>query len=208
VGHAQKTPLKGQRFESLAAAQAYLDRWETNWADTRIHGTTKRQVAAMFAEERPHLLPLPLEPFRFYEYGQRVVNLDGCVEVAAAYYSAPPGWIGRRVPVQWDGLNVRLLHPQTGQLLREHLRQKRGWHRIQEEDRSPRTPPQPDNYWTGPRVPAPTSACSVRRSINDRDKWVCVAFWVCSPWPSALGQYALKQPAPKPSHSACGSITL
>jgi len=85
VGHAQKTPLKGQRFESLAAAQAYLDRWETNWADTRIHGTTKRQVAAMFAEERPHLLPLPLAPFRFYEYGQRVVNLDGCVEIAAAY---------------------------------------------------------------------------------------------------------------------------
>src|SRR5215813_10632914 len=38
VGHAQKTPLKGQRFESLEAAQAYLDRWETNWADTRIHG--------------------------------------------------------------------------------------------------------------------------------------------------------------------------
>jgi len=141
VGHAKKTPLKGQRFESMEAAQAYLDRWETNWADTRIHGTTKRQVAVMFAEERPHLLPLPLEPFRFYEYGQRVVNLDGCVEVAAAYYSAPPGWIGRRVPVQWDGLYVRLLHPQTGQLLREHLRQKRGWHRIEEADRSPRTPP-------------------------------------------------------------------
>src|SRR5215216_6547817 len=140
VGHAKKTPLKGQRFESLEAAQAYLDRWETNWADTRIHGTTKRQVAAMFAEERPHLLPLPLEPFRFYQYGQRVVHLDGCVEVAAAYYSAPPGGIGRRVPVQWDGLNVRLLHPQTGQLLREHLRQKRGWHRIQDEDRAPRTP--------------------------------------------------------------------
>jgi len=103
VGHAQKTPLKGQRFESLEEAQAYLDRWETHWADTRIHGTTKRQVAAMFAEERPHLLPLPLEPFRFYQYGQRVVHLDGCVEVEAAYYSAPPGWIGRRIQVQWDG---------------------------------------------------------------------------------------------------------
>ena len=100
VGHAQKTPLKGQRFESLEEAQAYLDRWETNWADTRIHGTTKRQVAAMFAEEQPHLLPLPLEPFRFYQYGQRVVHLDGCVEVEAAYYGAPPGWIGRRVQVQ------------------------------------------------------------------------------------------------------------
>ena len=39
----------------------YLDRWEERWADTLIHGTTKRQVAAMFAEERPALLPLPLE---------------------------------------------------------------------------------------------------------------------------------------------------
>jgi len=52
VGHAQKTPLKGLRFETLDEAQAYLDRWETRWADTRIHGTTKRQVAAMFTEEQ------------------------------------------------------------------------------------------------------------------------------------------------------------
>ena len=66
VGHAQKTPLKGLRFETLEDAQAYLDRWEQRWADTRIHGTTKRQVAAMFAEEKPTLLQLPLEPFRYY----------------------------------------------------------------------------------------------------------------------------------------------
>jgi len=94
----------------------------------------------MFAEEKPHLLQLQLEPFRFYQYGERTVHLDGCVEVEAANYGAPPGWIGRRVLVQWDGLQVRLLDPKTGQLLREHLRQKRGWHRIKEEDRSPRTP--------------------------------------------------------------------
>jgi hypothetical protein len=100
VGHAQKTPLKGQRFESLEQAQAYLDHWEERWADTRIHGTTKRQVAAMFAEEKPALLPLPVEPFRYYQYGERTVHLDGCVEVDAAYYGAPPGWIGRRVHVQ------------------------------------------------------------------------------------------------------------
>jgi transposase len=103
VGHAQKTPLKGQRFESLQEAQAYLDQWEERWADTRIHGATKRQVAAMFAEEKPALLPLPLEPFRYYQYRERSVHLDGCVEVEAAYYSAPPGWIGRKVQVQWDG---------------------------------------------------------------------------------------------------------
>jgi len=141
VGHAKRTPLKGLRFESLEAAQTYLDRWEEHWADTRIHGTTKRQVAAMFTEERPALLPLPLEPFRYYQYGERTVHLDGCVEVEAAYYGAPPGWIGRRVQVQWNELVVRLLDPRTGQLLREHLRQPRGSHRILDEDRSRRTPP-------------------------------------------------------------------
>jgi len=67
----------------------------------------------MFSEEKPHLLPLPLEPFRYYQYGERVVHLDGCVGVEAAYYGLPPGWIGRPVKVQWDELHVRILHPST-----------------------------------------------------------------------------------------------
>ncbi|MBV9481925.1 MAG: IS21 family transposase [Acidobacteria bacterium] len=140
VGHTQRTPLKGKRYESLEDGQTYLDDWDTHWADTRIHGTTKRQVAAMFAEEKPHLLPLPLEPFRYYQFGQRKVHPDGCVEVAAAYYSAPPGWIGRSLKVQWDSTFVRILHPETSFLMREHVRQRRGLHRIQAQDRSPRTP--------------------------------------------------------------------
>jgi hypothetical protein len=94
----------------------------------------------MFAEEKPALQTLPIEPFRYYQYGERAVHMDGCVEVEAAYYSAPPGWIGRRVQVQWDQRHIRLLDPQTGQLLREHLRQPRGTHRILPEDRQQKTP--------------------------------------------------------------------
>jgi len=139
VGHAQKTPLKGLRFETIEEAQAYLDRWEERWADTRIHGTTKRQVALMFAEEKPVLRELPLEPFRYYRFGKRTVNLDGCVEIEAAYYSAPPGWIGRQVQVQWDEMRVRVL-ANNGSLLREHVRTRRGFHRIPEQDQPPRTP--------------------------------------------------------------------
>jgi len=63
------------------------------------------------------------------------------VEVDAAYYSAPPGWVGQEVPVQWDGRAIRLLHPKTGELLREHLPQTRGRHRIKDEDRPKQTPP-------------------------------------------------------------------
>lgn len=141
VGHAKRTPLKGLRFESLEEAQAYLDQWEERWADTRIHGTTKRQVAAMFADERPHLTRLPIEPFRYYKFGERIVHLDGCVEIDAGYYHAPPGWIGRVVHVQWDGLRVRLLCPATGQLLREYLPTRRGGRRVEPGDEPAQTPP-------------------------------------------------------------------
>ncbi len=67
----------------------------------------------MFAEEKPSLQAPPMEPFRYYQSGQRTVHLDGCVEVEAAYYGAPPGWIGRQVDVQWDAMFVRLLDPRT-----------------------------------------------------------------------------------------------
>ena len=141
IGHTQGTPLRGMRFDALEEAQAYLDNWDGRWADTRIHGTTKRQVAAMFAEEKPFLLPLPAEPFRYYQFGERTVHLDGCVEVEGAYYTAPPGHIGRHVQVQWDELHVRLIEPRSGTLLREHVRTAAGRYRIAPEDRPARTPP-------------------------------------------------------------------
>src|SRR5205809_8079489 len=94
----------------------------------RIRGFTalpNDKMRSCFAEEKPALLPLPIEPFRYYQYGQRTVHLDGCVEVEAAYYGAPPGWIGGLVNVQVNDLYVRLLDPRTGVLLPEHIHQKR-----------------------------------------------------------------------------------
>jgi hypothetical protein len=44
------------------------------------------------------------------------------------------------VQAQWDELHVRVVDPKTGQLLREHLRTRRGFHRIEEDDRPARTP--------------------------------------------------------------------
>lgn len=75
----------------------------------------------------------------------RAVHLDGYVEVEAAYYAPPPGWIGRQVAVQWDGVQVRILDPASGALLREHRRGSRGWRRIRDEDRPSNTPQTTDN---------------------------------------------------------------
>jgi transposase len=52
IGHTQATALKGRRFESIEAQNEFLAHWEKNWAAKRIHGTERRQVQAMFEEER------------------------------------------------------------------------------------------------------------------------------------------------------------
>ncbi|MBN2109433.1 MAG: IS21 family transposase, partial [Deltaproteobacteria bacterium] len=48
IQHTQNTALKGRRFDSLEAQNAFLLHWEETWAAKRIHGRAKRQVEEMF----------------------------------------------------------------------------------------------------------------------------------------------------------------
>ncbi len=117
VGYVKKNALQGRSFTSLEEESRHLRHWEETVADTRVHGTTRQQVGKMFAEaERGALQPLPLERFPFFHEGQRSVNRDGHVEVARAYYSAPPEYLGRRVWVRWDGRVVRIFNERLEQI--------------------------------------------------------------------------------------------
>lgn len=117
VGYAQDNALKGRTFDSLAGQNRFLLDWEKSVADTRIHGTTRKQAGQVFAEvERATLLPLPVDRFPCFQEAQRKVNRDGHVEVAKAYYSAPPEYVGRRVWARWDGHVVRIFDRQLQQI--------------------------------------------------------------------------------------------
>jgi transposase len=117
VAYAQDNALKSHTFDSLAAQNRHLLEWETSVADTRIHGTTRRQVGRIFTEvERPALLSLPTARFPCFQEAQRKVNRDGHVEVAKSYYSAPPEYVGRRVWARWDGHVVRIFNQRLEQL--------------------------------------------------------------------------------------------
>lgn len=117
VAYAQNNALKGRTFDSLAAQNRHLLAWETNTADTRIHGTTRKQAGKVFTEvERAALLPLPPARFPCFREAQRIVNRDGHVEIAKAYYSAPPEYVGRRVWARWDGHVVRIFNKQLEQI--------------------------------------------------------------------------------------------
>lgn len=111
VKYTKNNALKGRVFESLAAQNEFLLNWEQTVADTRIHGTTKKQVSQLFeVNERGMLLPLPSDRFPCFQEGRRSVNRDGHLEVDKAYYSAPPEYVGRRLWVRWDGHLVRIFN--------------------------------------------------------------------------------------------------
>lgn len=117
VKYVKNNGLKGHTFTSLDAENKHLLEWEHRVADTRLHGTTKRQVRQHFEElERAALLPLAVERFPFFHEGRRSVNRDGHIEVAKSYYSAPPEFVGRDVWIRWDSRLVRLFNEKWEQI--------------------------------------------------------------------------------------------
>jgi transposase len=122
VDYVQENALKGRTFPTLVEQNTFLLNWEATVADTRIHGTTRRQVGAHFAAvERPALLPLPAERFANFREAQRIVHRDGHVEVDKAYYSVPPEYLGHTVWARWDQRLVRVFN-QRFELLATHVK--------------------------------------------------------------------------------------
>jgi len=126
VNFVQSNGLKGHSFAGLPEENQHLWHWELTVADTRIHGTTRKQVGKLFAEvEKPALLPLPAERFPFFHEAQRSVHLDGYVQIAHSYYSVPPEYVGRTVWVRWDQRTVRVFNHRFEQIT-FHVRRDHG----------------------------------------------------------------------------------
>ena len=122
IQHTQGTALAGRRFETLEAQNEFLRHWEENWASKRIHGSTRRQVEAMFQEEKPHLRPLPVAAFRIFTEVVRTVCDDTTVRVDSSYYAARPAPIGSQVVVRIYASTIEIRDRHTHALLRVHPR--------------------------------------------------------------------------------------
>jgi len=145
VKYVQSNALKGRTFPSLSDQNLHLLNWERTVANTRIHGTTQRHVGKVFEEiERPALLPLPAMRFPSFQEARRIVNRDGHVEVAKAYYSVPPEYLGRRVWARWDGRWVWIFDDQMRQIAQH-------WH------------VEPGRFSTHPQHIADRKICGVER---------------------------------------------
>ena len=121
IQHTQATALKGRRFESIEAQNAWLAHWEERWAAPRIHGRKKRQVLELYREELPHLRPVPVESFRYFRQGKRTVDDAGLVQVDGAFYAALPAALYSEVTVRVYERELEILDA-TGNVLRRHAK--------------------------------------------------------------------------------------
>lgn len=126
--YVRKSLLNGRTFRSLEHLNEVTRWWLANVADTRMHRTLQKRPRDAYAEEQPHLLPLPAHHYDTARVVYRVVDVEGWISYGNNQYSAPWQVIGQLLPVRVteDRLFVYdrhikllaehpLVHGQTGQ---------------------------------------------------------------------------------------------
>jgi transposase len=105
-------------FRNLDDLNAQLRHWLDTVANPRVHATTLRVVNEAFAEERPHLRPLPLAPFRAVLKLERRISREGMVSVGGNSYSVPDATRSRLVEVHSLANELRIF--ENGTLVAVH----------------------------------------------------------------------------------------
>ena len=105
-------------FRHLDDLNAQLRQWLDTAANPRRHATTGRIVNEAFAEERLHLRPLPLTPFRAVLRLERRISREGMVSVGGNAYSVPDATRRRAVEVHALADEIRIF--EEGMLIAVH----------------------------------------------------------------------------------------
>jgi transposase len=109
VKYVKRNALAGRRFSSWEELNGWLERWSTEVADLRVHGTTHERPIDRFAREQ--LTPLGSRPpYRYERVRMRRVANDALVAVGAARYSVPVEYVGRIVSVQESAEHFEFFH--------------------------------------------------------------------------------------------------
>jgi transposase len=125
VPYVRNNFFAGESFAGLADCRARAERWCSETAGMRVHGTTQcRPIEAFRTEELRRLLCLPGLAFDVPRWSEPKVHRDFHVEVDKAIYSAPHRLIGQRVKARRDSTTVKLYF--RGELVKVHPRKSPG----------------------------------------------------------------------------------
>ncbi|MFC5744947.1 IS21 family transposase [Actinomadura rugatobispora] len=98
------------RYGGFAELEEACAAW-CEQVNLRTHRTTHRSPAAMLEEERPHLHPVPGQPYALALGEERLVGDDRTVRWGDVRYSVPPGHEGRRVWCRVHGDELVIVGP-------------------------------------------------------------------------------------------------
>ena len=133
VAYVRGSLFAGEEFIDLADAQRKARQWCIEVAGQRIHRSTGRRPAEVFAAEEAHLLlPAPVMPYDLPIYSHPKVARDCHVEIAKSLYSVPHRLVGAHLDARADSNLVKLYY--RGALVKVHPRLSPGRRSTDAED--------------------------------------------------------------------------
>jgi transposase len=145
-------------FRNIDDLNAQFEVWRGELANPRVHATTDRVVDEAFAEERPHLIPLPALPYSAVLTVERRVSHEGMVSVDGNHYSVPDTTRKRVLEVQNHTHEIRIFEDGV-EIARHPVLEGKNRRRVDTAHR--KTPPRS-------RVPEPVSR-GLRRPLDFYD---------------------------------------
>lgn len=113
--------LNGRSFRTLADLNETTVWWLAHVADLRVPGQTRKTSLELYEQERPHLIPLPVQAYEIDPVCYRVVNVEGFVVYRQNRYSAPWQHIGRTLPVRITETELIVYNPHLIECGRQEL---------------------------------------------------------------------------------------
>lgn len=96
----ERSFLNGRRFRSVEDMRAQLRAWNDGVCDLRRRSATQPTPLERFADEKPHLRPLPAHPYDTARVVYRVCSIDGFVAIDGNRYAVPYEHVTDIVPVR------------------------------------------------------------------------------------------------------------
>ena len=100
VGYVKKNFLRGLELTEFGAIQAAAEVWLDATANVRIHGETHQRPVDLFAQEQPHLQPLPQNRYDVACTTTARASSQFRITLDTNRYSVPAAYAHRRVTVK------------------------------------------------------------------------------------------------------------
>jgi transposase len=120
VGYVKKNFLAGRELASLDQLNIDARQWLDTIANVRLHGTTHRQPAELFAAEKAKLKPLPIRPYDVAVVRPARANSQFRVILDTNSYSVPAEHAGAAVTLGLYPGHVCIYH--QNKLIARHVR--------------------------------------------------------------------------------------